>query len=133
MMKESVCSCEKCKQMCAHSVCIPTPEEARELMRRGYVNRMSQYTFMDGESYLAPSPAGLEGAHLSHTNMGACTFFKDGLCELHDKGLKPLEGRLANHDLQWQPIRFHVISQWRGKAFQSVSAMRERVLNGNLQ
>ena len=29
-----------------------------------------------------------------------CIFFKDGLCELHDLGLKPLEGRLSHHSIK---------------------------------
>jgi hypothetical protein len=34
---------------------------------------------------------------------GACTFFVNGLCQLHELGLKPTEGKLSHHNDQ--PVR----------------------------
>lgn len=45
-------------------------------------------------------------------------FFHDGLCELHDKGLKPTEGRLSHHSMRldnWSPkksISWNVAKEW---------------------
>ena len=124
-MKETTCSCAECRQMCERSCCLPTPDEARALIRAGHGARLSRYSFPAGR-VIGPSPAGMEGADLTDTNHGACTFYRGGLCELHDAGLKPLEGRLAGHGKPWLPIRQHVVSHWRGKRFESVSAMLGR-------
>ena len=37
---------------------------------------------------------------LFNEETGYCAFFKDGLCELHDKKLKPIEGKLSHHSLK---------------------------------
>ena len=122
------CDCPKCAAMCANSTCLPTPEEARALIRAGYGSRLATYRFQpDPErwAFVGPAPKGQEGARdLPHT-MAGCTFFDGKHCELHDLGLKPLEGRLAHHTRPWQPIRLHMATHWKGKQFQSVLAMLE--------
>lgn len=125
------CSCSKCQSMCANTVCLPTPEEARELAKK-FPERMAVFKFEPGNdeySYVAPGIAGREHEILNTTTGGACTFFANGKCELHDLGLKPLEGRLAYHDRAWQPVRLHVQSTWKGKAFASVHATLSRLRN----
>ncbi len=110
--------------MCNSSTCLPTPQEVRELLRRGYARRLATYRFMPDPTRLAvlgPAPRGQEGAEdLAHTQTGPCTFFHDGLCELHEPRLKPLEGRLAHHSIPWQPVRMHVLEHWKGRQFDSV-------------
>jgi hypothetical protein len=127
-----VCACEKCQAMCASSTCLPTPAEARELVRRGYGSRLATYRFEPDPqklSFVGPAPAGMEGARdLPHTRTGPCTFFHGGRCDLHNPGLKPLEGRLAHHTRHWVPVRLHVAEHWRGKQFESVCAMLERAV-----
>lgn len=127
-MTPIACNCEACRSMCAHSVCLPTPSEARDLVKR-YPGRMGAYVFADGAGYIAPATVGHEGKTLSHTRAGACTFHGEGGCELHDNG-KPLEGRLAHHTRPWQAVRLHVIQHWHGKQFESVRASLTRVNNG---
>lgn len=116
--------------MCATSTCLPTPEGARELIRRGFGPRLASYRFAPDPQTLAfvgPAPKGREGArNLMHTMGGACTFFDGEHCELHALGLKPLEGQLALHDRPWQVVRLHICSTWKGKQFDSVLAMLER-------
>lgn len=41
-----------------------------------------------------------------------CVFWKDGLCELHDRGLKPTEGRLSYHVLTEENICFSKSLTW---------------------
>lgn len=126
-LTEITCACERCKGMCAGSTCLPTPDEARRLIRAGYATRLATYHFA-GLSFVGPAPAGREGAlNLTHTRYGACTFFREGLCELHDKGLKPLEGRIAHHDRHWLDVRLEVEQHWRGRRFDSVlAALRKK-------
>ncbi len=124
------CDCAQCQAMCNSSTCLPTPQEARELVRRGYGPRLATYRFMPDPARLAvlgPAPRGQEGAQdLPHTQAGPCTFFQDGLCELHALRLKPLEGRLAHHSIPWQPVRLHLLSHWKGRQFDSVASAWRR-------
>jgi len=108
--------------MCASSTCLPTPKEARELIRKGFAGRLSTYLFGEKQvKVIGPSPKGYEGSRsLPNTIIGGCSFFSDGLCQLHALGLKPLEGRLANHSRDFVPVRVEVLSHWRGKQYESV-------------
>ena len=124
------CDCPKCAAMCANSTCLPTPSEARDLIRAGYGQRLATYRFWPDPkrmAFVGPAPRGQEGArNLMHTR-GGCTFFDGAHCELHSKGLKPLEGRLAHHTRPWEPIRLHMLTHWKGRQFQSVEAMLARM------
>jgi len=113
---ESVCSCPACAEMCANSTCLPSPEEARNLIKLGYGPSLAHYKFGGGGELVGPAPLGMENQkNLPHTRFGPCTFFKNNLCTLHEKGLKPLEGRLAHHSLPWIPIRVHLLNLWTGE------------------
>lgn len=69
---------------------------------------------------LSPPMVGREGQTVNGYETGSCAFLKDGLCELHSKGLKPLEGRLAHHSMPWQIARDHVVSLWAGSPMRAV-------------
>ena len=43
---------------------------------------------------------------------GYCTFFRDGLCELHEAGLKPTEGRLSYHTITVENLKFGRSLSW---------------------
>ena len=43
---------------------------------------------------------------------GGCTFFQDGLCELHAAGLKPTEGRLSHHTITMENLKFGMSLSW---------------------
>lgn len=43
---------------------------------------------------------------------GYCTFYHDGLCELHDLGLKPTEGRLSHHSITKENFKFGKSLSW---------------------
>ncbi len=89
------CACQKCKNLC-HTPCLGTPEDIEALIEAGYGDRLMLTKW--GVGILA----GLTNKMISMLQPrlepdGWCTFRReDGLCELHDKGLKPLEGRLAS-------------------------------------
>lgn len=128
-MSPITCACDKCASMCAHSTCLPTPDEARALIRAGHAGKLAVYRFNgpdDAHAYIAPAIVGRESEVLPRTNLGPCVFFAGGLCELHDAGLKPLEGRLAHHTRDWKAVRIEVMKTWRGKRFASVCAQLER-------
>lgn len=41
-----------------------------------------------------------------------CVFFKDGLCELHESGLKPTEGKLSHHSIKQENYKFSKMLSW---------------------
>ncbi len=108
--------------MCRHSACLPTPDEARTLIKAGYGPRLARYEWTtDIPNAIGPALKGFEGHILHLTKGGPCTFhLEDGRCELHALGLKPLEGRLAHHDRNWMAVRAQVLKTWLGKRYESV-------------
>lgn len=133
---EITCECPACAAMCAGSTCLPTPDEARALIKAGYGDRLATYRFapdLEKLAFVGPAPKGQEGARdLKHTRRG-CTFFDGKHCELHGLGLKPLEGRLAHHTRRWEPIRMGMAAHWRGKSFNSVLATLSRSVQKGVQ
>ncbi len=40
MMQPVTCACAHCRAMCEQSTCLPTPDEARNLIEAGYRDRL---------------------------------------------------------------------------------------------
>ena len=95
------CSCAHCQQMCM-CACTPTPEDARRLIEGGHGARLMRCVWSHDPLvyFLTPALKGSEGTDSPATpvSMGGCTFWnRRRLCDLHDAGLKPTEGRLTHH------------------------------------
>jgi len=92
------CSCDICKAFCRRPGWW-TVEEAERAMKKGYGRRMMleiapEFTF----AVLSPAFKGSEGDFALQENAkSGCNFLHDGLCELHDTGLQPLECRFCHH------------------------------------
>lgn len=96
--KPSVCNCDRCKAQC-HTPCLGTPEDIERLIKAGYGDRLALTEWVAGVLMgVCKEPIKMIQARLEDN--GWCTFYHDGLCELHDKGLKPTEGRLSHHSLK---------------------------------
>ena len=70
-----------------------------KLMDEGFGDKlMLDYWVAEDNIYLlCPAIKGCEGKDAPVFPKGECTFLNaQGLCDLHDKKLKPIEGRLAN-------------------------------------
>lgn len=113
--KPSQCKCKLCQKQC-HQPCLGTPQDIARLIDAGYKDRLAPTGWAAGM---------IMGVHKKPIFMVQakvdgdwCTFFRDGLCELHDKGLKPTEGRLSHHTIRadnWSPkrsISWHVAKEW---------------------
>lgn len=89
------CSCDKCKSLC-RTPCIGTPDDINALLGAGYGDRLATTLWGVGMVLgLTSRPIRMIQPALAEN--GWCTFRRpDGLCELHEKGLKPLEGKLAS-------------------------------------
>ena len=90
---EQPCSCDKCKNMC-EVPCIGTPKDIEAIIDAGYADRLKETKWMTGFRLAREKPIDMiQPAEES----GWCVFRRpDGLCELHDRGLKPTEGVLAS-------------------------------------
>lgn len=98
------CQCWKCQSMCQRP-CFGTPDDIQKLIDAGYEDRLCLDNHCGLEKcaeidLLTPALKGRESsfAPLMPSSKEGCTFFKDGKCELHGKGLKPSQGRKAIHD-----------------------------------
>lgn len=114
--KPSSCDCEKCKCQC-HTPCLGTPEDILKLAQNGYADRLEITLWAFGMLVgLINEPIPMIQAR--RENNGWCTFYHDGKCELHEKGLKPTEGKLSHHSLKidnWDPkksISWLVAKEW---------------------
>lgn len=103
------CKCKDCKKQC-RTPCMGTPSDILKLIEAGYVNKLSMtewavallYKRHDGVILMIQSTAGEDG----------CAFFHDGLCELHDLGLKPTEGKLSHHSITLENYKFSKGLAW---------------------
>ena len=93
--KETVCSCQKCKDMCK-TPCIGTPEEMLAISKAGFSKRLAVTSWATGLILGTHDRVVTIIAPLFDQKKGFCTFYQDGMCELHSLGLKPTEGRYAN-------------------------------------
>lgn len=124
------CQCSKCVNMCRSNPCWPTPDEARALITAGFADRLMTdwwEAYPDDILLLCPASRGSEGTRAPELDnisdlfagwsKGACVFLTEAnLCELHDLGLKPLEGKMAMHDStaeECQTTREHIVELWK--------------------
>lgn len=118
---ENECSCSKCQDMCK-TPCIGTPDEMIKLMYSGYGDRILKTGWGAGIMLGTHEDIITIVAPQLDLEKGYCTFFDTttGLCELHDKGLKPTEGRFASckdkqftdKELLFETPLYKCISEW---------------------
>lgn len=115
--KPSECNCEKCKSQC-HTPCLGTPEDILKLAENGYADRLA-LTMWGAGILMGVTNEVIPMIQAIKEENGWCTFYHDGKCELHEKGLKPTEGRLSHHsiriDKNWDPrksISWIVAKEW---------------------
>ena len=104
------CKCQKCKQQCK-TPCLGTPEDVLRLIKAGYKERLAITHWWVGIARgKLDFPVIMIQARQEEN--GYCTFFHDGLCELHDLGLKPTEGRLSHHSITKENFKFGKSLSW---------------------
>lgn len=108
------CSCTTCQKACK-TPCLPTPEDVLNLMLAGYQKRLRKTVWAAGILLGVVNQTIEIVAPLYDEKKKACTFFTDGLCELHESGLKPTEGKLTHHQITTDPqksIAWCVVQEW---------------------
>lgn len=85
---EQPCTCDKCKNMC-EVPCIGTPKDIEAIIDAGYADRLKETMWMVGYLAVKEKPIAMIQPTVKDE---WCAFRQpDGLCELHDRGLKPTE------------------------------------------
>jgi hypothetical protein len=129
---ESNCDCLICSKMC-RSPCNGTPSDMQKLIDHGFGDRL-MFDDWPEESEISecikPALKGHEGKRSPWevSTFEGCTFWKDGKCELHDLDLKPTQGKLSHHSLNYiqnneiadfikrswkNPLAEEVINNWK--------------------
>jgi len=97
------CKCKECKKQCASTVCLGTPQDIKKIIDAGYGDKIKPTTWKAGRM-LGVTQDDVFMFASEQTEKG-CIFFVDGLCQLHDKGLKPTEGRLSHHSTKLENFK----------------------------
>ncbi len=99
------CKCESCRNQC-RTPCLGTPEDILKLIEAGYVDRLKPTMWLTGMA-LGKLTYPIPMVQAEVMESGWCTFRRDdGLCELHDLGLKPTEGKLSHHTITKENYNF---------------------------
>jgi hypothetical protein len=91
------CKCEACKKQCSVAPCLGTPQDIEKIIDAGYGDKIAPTQWAAGMMMGVVDHVVLMFQIRFDEKKGGCVFFNNGLCELHDKGLKPTEGRLSHH------------------------------------
>jgi len=120
------CGCTKCQNMCKRASCLGTPSDILAIAEAGFADCLTPVTLAAGLKDNIPM-VDLVIMPDFEKEKGACTFFNDGKCELHDKGLKPLEGRLAEckkkfYKADQMPHEYLIAHSWNNPRNQPIIA-----------
>lgn len=117
--KPSACRCEACRNQCRTS-CLGTPDDILRLIEAGYAHKLA-ITYWCVGMVLGRLAYLIVMVQAITADNGWCVFHHYGLCELHDQGLKPTEGRLSHHSITKENYTFskglayNVAKEWLEK------------------
>ena len=102
--KVTFCKCQDCKKQCT-TPCLGTPEDIEKLIDAGFDDKIFLTDWYAGIILgVTDQPIEMYQAELIEET-GFCTFYENGLCKLHDKGLKPTEGKLSHHSFKMENFK----------------------------
>lgn len=104
------CRCRFCKAQCLRAPCLGTPQDIWMLIEAGYKDKLAVTMWGVGMIIGALSYS-IPMIQIVETPAG-CVFFENGLCQLHDLGLKPTEGRLSHHSIKEENFDFSKSLSW---------------------
>lgn len=131
----SSCDCIQCKRMC-HTPCLGTPHDILALINAGYIDKLQLTLWAAGitlgfTSKIIPMVQ-------ARVEDGWCVFYHDGMCELHDSGLKPTEGVLASHEVSFRELTpkynltYNVAREWNDEHLDIINEIAKK-LNEHLE
>jgi len=116
LMKEFICDCAECQDLCKRVPCMGTPKEIQAIIAKGYAYPNHLIVSHDNDPILEFTVVRPRGSRTDNPTQGACVFYKNGKCVLHDVGLKPVEGRVAIHDRSTPRLLYHHLKRaWNTK------------------
>lgn len=130
------CKCKACKSQCSKAPCLGTPEDIEKIIDAGYAKRIFSTSWLAGIN-MGITNKSIDMFQPEQLETG-CTFFKDGLCELHDKGLKPTEGRLSHHThtpetfTKSKSLSWNVAKEWENpENAETINRIKEKLSMSN--
>lgn len=109
--KISFCKCTECKKQCT-TPCLGTPQDIEKIIDAGHKDKIFATDWYAGMLMgITDKPIFMFQAELVDTT-GFCTFFENGLCKLHDSGLKPTEGKLSHHSTKMDNFKANKSLSW---------------------
>lgn len=129
-MSSHSCSCERCAKMCLRSPCLGTPADILKLINEGFIHQLGFVDWSAGSRYGLPV---IEMVMIAKNEDDSCPLFKNGLCTLHESGLKPTEGKLSSHEAQdpkhWDEwLTYAVAKTWEAPENQPTVNRIEKIL-----
>ena len=116
MIKEYVCECPACRELCERVPCMGTPKEIAAIIAKGYANPNQLVVSRANDPSLEYTVVKPRGDRPDDPTQGTCVFYQDGKCILHDAGLKPIEGCVALHDKNTPRLLYHHLKRaWNTK------------------
>ena len=100
------CRCASCRNQCKRAPCLGTPQDICALLEAGYKDKLVVTAWCVGMA-VGKLPFPIPMVQVMQTPDG-----QDGLCGLHDRGLKPTEGRLSHHTLTEESFDFSKSLAW---------------------
>lgn len=122
------CKCTDCKSQCTKTPCLGTPGDIMRLIDAGYDHRLAETVWRAGVKMGIIDRDVIMIQPSFDNAKGSCTFFTNGLCELHDLGLKPTEGRLSYHTIREtntnpkKNLAWHVVKEWLNPGPETIEA-----------
>lgn len=98
------CKCKACKEQCKVP-CLGTPEDIWALIEAGFNDKLFLTEWCVG-LILGKLNYSIRMVQALQTDSGCVFRMTDGLCSLHDLGLKPTEGRLSHHSITKENFKF---------------------------
>ena len=125
------CKCNKCKMQCSHP-CLGTPEDMLKIIGAGYEKRVMKILWTGAINLGLTDKEIPMITPLYDKEKKTCTFFTNGLCELHDSGLKPTEGKLSHHSTELnefnkkKSIGWAVAKEWMSVSDEEVKELVDK-------
>jgi len=91
------CKCNDCKKQCTVSPCLGTPDDIEKIIDAGYGDKVFPTDWAAGILMRVTEDIVPMFQLEYDVQKGHCVLFENGLCKLHDLGLKPTEGKLSHH------------------------------------
>jgi hypothetical protein len=98
------CKCRLCKEQC-RTPCLGTPEDILSLIEAGHGDKLYLTEWCVG-IFVGKLYYSIRMVQALQTADGCVFRMEDGLCLLHDSGLKPTEGKLSHHSITKENFKF---------------------------